>query len=280
MLTTPSAIDRLRTKAASSNTSLSSLATRRIGHWSYTLGLKRVHSLILPPASSPKLPTKQITNRPSFLPEINCTIPFISDPLFHLLEFYIHNDAPLTCRIPTIPLTSAPSLDPTKTAYTPLVFALSGTLQLSHLHISPDLNILLHSHPPAAPDTITAAIAYSLPTNPDVPAADQQHKLVIGDPLPFRLSVRWYPGTSLPGKEAWTGYGGHVYASTIVYCLLGIGAGVAGTWAWWRGVELPRRLRGYKGDREKGANGFGTYGGGYAFVGSGGYGGVAPGKRD
>lgn len=40
--------------------------------------------------------------------ETNCTIPFISDEFFHLLEFYVHNDAPLTCRIPARPL-SPPS---------------------------------------------------------------------------------------------------------------------------------------------------------------------------
>src|SRR5664279_3503531 len=36
-------------------------------------------------------------------PDINCTIPMITDPFFHLLEFYIHNDAPLSCRIPSRP---------------------------------------------------------------------------------------------------------------------------------------------------------------------------------
>ncbi|KAF3359940.1 Zinc import ATP-binding protein ZnuC [Verticillium dahliae VDG1] len=35
--------------------------------------------------------------------EVNCTIPMIDDPFFHLLEFYIHNDAPLSCRLPSRP---------------------------------------------------------------------------------------------------------------------------------------------------------------------------------
>lgn len=90
------------------------------------------------------------------LPDINCTVPVLPDPLFHLLEFYIHNDAPLTCRIPTHPLTSAETLDSTGNAgqpaspadsYIPLIFALSGTLQLSHLHINTGLNVLLHTSP-------------------------------------------------------------------------------------------------------------------------------------
>lgn len=36
--------------------------------------------------------------------ELNCTIPFLSDEMFHLLEFYIHHDTPLACRIPVRPL--------------------------------------------------------------------------------------------------------------------------------------------------------------------------------
>ncbi|KAJ2986970.1 hypothetical protein NUW58_g4768 [Xylaria curta] len=35
--------------------------------------------------------------------ELNCTVPVIDDPFFHLLEFYIHSDAPLSCRLPSRP---------------------------------------------------------------------------------------------------------------------------------------------------------------------------------
>lgn len=35
---------------------------------------------------------------------MNCTIPFLSDEMFHLLEFYIHHDSPLACRVPVRPL--------------------------------------------------------------------------------------------------------------------------------------------------------------------------------
>ena len=38
--------------------------------------------------------------------DTNCTIPFITDEFFHLLEFYVHSDAPLSCRIPARPLTT------------------------------------------------------------------------------------------------------------------------------------------------------------------------------
>ncbi|KFY77481.1 hypothetical protein V499_03152 [Pseudogymnoascus sp. VKM F-103] len=68
--------------------------------------------------------------------DINCTIASVSDPLFHLLEFYIHNDAPLSCRLPARPpaTVSLAGTQPPEQEYVPLVFALAGTLQRSHLH--------------------------------------------------------------------------------------------------------------------------------------------------
>ncbi|RMD41678.1 hypothetical protein DV735_g3451, partial [Chaetothyriales sp. CBS 134920] len=35
-----------------------------------------------------------------------CTIPELPDELYHLLEFFVHSDVPLTCRVPTQPLDS------------------------------------------------------------------------------------------------------------------------------------------------------------------------------
>ncbi|KAK5107782.1 hypothetical protein LTR62_000706 [Meristemomyces frigidus] len=218
--------------------------------------------------------------------EINCTIDFISDPFFHLLEFYVHNDAPLTCRIPTKPLPPSPSkaefekgtTDLTEgqgslsDIYTPMVVALAGTLQLSHLHVSTSLNVLVHAAPRnAAPGTIAAATAYSISRDPPT-------RIVIGDPLPLRFSVRWYPTTSLP--SGWTGVGGHLTFSTLVYCLISAGASAAICLAYFRGVELPRRLKMHGRDRVGGIErgGLGGYGVG---IGNGnGYGGYGPGKRD
>ncbi|EDN04537.1 predicted protein [Histoplasma mississippiense (nom. inval.)] len=111
---------------------------------------------------------------------ITCTILSLPDPLYHLLEYYVHADVPLTCRVPTFPLvaSSAPG-GPTKSPdrkphndktgseggngseeeiprnnglsssasqppFTPLTIALQGTLQLSHLHIWTDMNVLMH----------------------------------------------------------------------------------------------------------------------------------------
>ncbi|KAJ5915217.1 hypothetical protein N7454_011112 [Penicillium verhagenii] len=106
---------------------------------------------------------------------IACTIPELSDTLYHLLEFYVHSDVPMTCRVPTSPLSALPTTldgadsdsesggektDPFATLsdngppFTPITIALQGTLQLSHLHIWSDMNMLMHdiaSDPAAQP---------------------------------------------------------------------------------------------------------------------------------
>lgn len=215
--------------------------------------------------------------------DINCTIDFIDDPFFHLLEFYVHNDAPLTCRIPTRPL--PPSVlkeefqegakDNTdgqgslSEVYTPLIIALAGTLQLSHLHVSTHLNVLVHAVPKSIePGTIAAATAYSI-------SRDPPSRIVIGDPLPLQFSVRWYPNTLLP--SGWTGMGGHLTFSTLVYCVISALASAAICLAYFRGVELPRRLKSHGKDRTSGMERGGL--GGYGITGTNGYG-YGVGKRD
>ncbi|KAI9750236.1 MAG: maturation of Asn-linked oligosaccharides protein [Chaenotheca gracillima] len=210
--------------------------------------------------------------------ETNCTIDFISDEFFHLLEFYVHNDAPLTCRIPARPLTggereisSASSSDAED--FIPIVFSLSGTLQQSHLHIAHNLNVLLHAAPRSTlPGVIDSAVAYS--TSPTT----RNTRIVIGDSLPLRLSMRWYPTTNLP--SGWTGVGGHLYLSTVVYCLLCIGGTAAACLAYFRAVEFPRKLRRYGAERVSGDPSGGRPGlGGYGYSGGSGYGyGVSSGR--
>lgn len=141
--------------------------------------------------------------------------------------------------------------------YTPLIVALTGTLQLSHLHVSTNLNVLVHAVPKSvSPGTIAAATAYSISREPP-------SRIVIGDPLPLRFSVRWYPNTALP--SGWTGIGGHLTFSTFVYCLLSALASAAICVTYFRGVELPRRLRSHGKDRlggmERGGLGAGGLGG-------------------
>jgi hypothetical protein len=140
--------------------------------------------------------------------------------------------------------------------YTPLIIALAGTLQLSHLHVATHLNVLVHAVPKSiAPGTIAAATAYSISREP--PA-----RVVIGDPLPLQFSVRWYPNTLLP--SGWAGVGGHLTFSTLVYCCISALASAAICVAYFRGIELPRRLKSHGKDRlsgiERGGGGLGGYG--------------------
>jgi hypothetical protein len=96
---------------------------------------------------------------------ITCTVPALSDTLYHLLEFYVHSDVPMTCRVPTAPLTqssafkdppsetdskevepnSLSALNDNGPPFTPITIALQGTLQKSHLHIWTDMNMLMHN---------------------------------------------------------------------------------------------------------------------------------------
>ena len=243
--------------------------------------------------------------------DLSCTITPITDSLFHLLEFYIHNDAPLTCRIPSSPLSSTTTFPETSEEpaqnYIPLIFALTGTLQKSHIHVSPSLNLLFHTSDPKqlGPQRILAATGYSVPKIPTMPSqksvvkkdtdpsqqvplqdpsspyeADGTVKLIINDPLPLHLSPHWYTTPSLPpSTTSIRGLGGHVHLSTVFYCLLSATGGVMGALAYFRGVELPKRVRGYGKDRLGGAEG--GRGGGYAWPGNGfaGYG-NGVGKRD
>ncbi|KAF4123047.1 hypothetical protein GMORB2_6595 [Geosmithia morbida] len=185
--------------------------------------------------------------------ETNCTIPMIDDPFFHLLEFYIHSDAPMACRLPSRPPSHVEVLGekPPPVEYIPLVFALAGTLQLSHIHISTHLNVLLHSTPKHHTrrhdsGVLDSGIAYSTSPLSHMDGSFTR-RLVIGDPLPLTFSVRWFPTPALPktdGRVEWQGLGGHVYASTVFYGLVSFIAGALAAAMYTLGVVLPRRLRG------------------------------------
>ncbi|KAB5513096.1 hypothetical protein GE09DRAFT_1163442 [Coniochaeta sp. 2T2.1] len=185
--------------------------------------------------------------------ELNCTIPFVSDPFFHLLEFYIHHDAPMSCRLPARPVPHVEVIGekPYEMEYIPLVFAVAGTLQLSHLHISTHMNVLLHSTPkhhvqPHDSGVLDSGIAYS--TSPlSHMAGSFTRKLVIGDALPLSFSVRWFPTPALPKTEGhveWQGMGGHIYASTVFYSIVSFITGVVAAGVYFFGIVLPKRLRG------------------------------------
>ncbi|OQE06074.1 hypothetical protein PENVUL_c020G08366 [Penicillium vulpinum] len=183
---------------------------------------------------------------------ITCTIDSLSDEMYHLLEFYVHSDVPMTCRVPTAPLTPSAgaaehadkdsdqksgeadtlsALADNGPPFTPLTIALQGTLQLSHLHIWTDMNVVMHNMASDAaaeqkaktsraqsrqPGFVVGGIAYSTPEFDNTGknakldkdeesvalaqaarepwTAGHGTKVVRGEPLTFSFHVAWLEG--------------------------------------------------------------------------------------
>ena len=170
-------------------------------------------------------PTCNETNLPLAFPyatptTLVCSIESLEDELYHLLEFFVHNDVPLTCRVPSYPLANrvatVHSYEPSAKIdgsgllgaspgemWTPLTIALQGTLQLSHLHLHTGVNVLFHTSidadESASSAHLIAATAYSLPnlTNPTLPS--EGTKVLRTEPLVFTFNVGWIDGDVLPG---------------------------------------------------------------------------------
>lgn len=113
--------------------------------------------------------------------DTQCTINF-SDELYHLFQLYIHEDAPLSCRIPLSP--EANYLEKGG-AYVPLTFNFRGEVHDSHLDIDSGLNVLFIKPNSRKPEQnlIVASTAFSSSTNVT--------RVVIGDDLTLNLAVRW-----------------------------------------------------------------------------------------
>ncbi|CAL5869519.1 uncharacterized protein PFLUO_LOCUS3749 [Penicillium psychrofluorescens] len=185
---------------------------------------------------------------------ITCTVAAVSDELYHILEFYVHSDAPMSCRVPTAPLSSSHSnpkgsnddpdeessslaaLNENGPSFTPVTMAMQGTLQLSHLHIWTDMNVLLHNlaADPAAqqhkgkkkstePGYVMAGTAYSVPEFDAKSSHDKDEqsialvraardpwtsghgtKVIRGEPLTFAFHVAWVEGGASIGWPART----------------------------------------------------------------------------
>lgn len=138
-----------------------------------------------------------------------CTIDVLPDELYHLIEFFVHSDVPLTCRIPSFPLSPETSSaletsdSVTKQTWTPLTIALQGTLQLSHLHLHTNINALLHTSPDIlgskdSTSHLIASTAYSVP-NTSISAPVDGTKILRNEPLVLTFNVGWIDGDVLPG---------------------------------------------------------------------------------
>ena len=161
-------------------------------------------------------PTCNETNQPLAFPYATpltqtCTVPELPDELYHLIEFFVHSDVPLTCRVPTYPLSADNSplvgADTGKGGsdldiWTPLTIALQGTLQFSHLHMHTNINVLFHTSEDQAntkePSRLIASTAYSLPNN-SITAPREGMKVIRNEPLVFTFNVGWIDGDVLPG---------------------------------------------------------------------------------
>ncbi|KMP06215.1 hypothetical protein CIHG_09071 [Coccidioides immitis H538.4] len=163
---------------------------------------------------------------------VTCTIDSLPDTLYHLFEYYVHSDAPLACRVPTVPLLEpSKHFDPGATGegshdafmeggapapFTPLTIALQGTLQKSHLHVWSDMNVLIHrsadgskkrktgSKAKKMRGQIVAGAAYSIPSVDVVTEADRKKsgdgKMEVGD-----VRVPWDPWKAGEGAKVLRG---------------------------------------------------------------------------
>ncbi|KAK2731787.1 hypothetical protein FQN57_003167 [Myotisia sp. PD_48] len=231
---------------------------------------------------------------------IICTIDSLSDSLYHLLEYYIHSDVPLSCRISTLPFGHVipptpqdvaaaaeaqthdePKLGASTKAFTPLTFALQGTLQLSHLHIWTNTNVILHRSsaimaPASKPSKhqisgqVVAGSAYSFPVAsemetgvlslPDDPwAPGQGTKVVRGEPLTFTFNVGWTEDSDIsllirrPQTGKWND-------SSAFLLIVAGGVGALLALLWHRLFEGKNRVGSWSGDGLLGNSAVSTHG--------------------
>lgn len=120
--------------------------------------------------------------------DLTCTV-VLTDELFHLFQLYIHEDSPFSCRLP---ITSNPTMSDHQEGLTvPMTFNFRGRVSESHLDIDTNMNVIVQT--PQDTPTILSAVGWSSGTN--------FTKVIIGDHLPIRFSVRWI-GSVSPKNQA------------------------------------------------------------------------------
>lgn len=230
-----------------------------------------------------------------------CTIDSLPDELYHLFEFFVHSDVPLTCRVPSYPLSqdeqgiasALPGVDGSgaeKDQWTPFTIALQGTLQLSHLHLHTNINVLFHISPESEipgeviESHLIASTAYSLP-NATSSTPLEGPKIVRNEPVVLTFNIGWVDGAVLPGMvgRPVLGIRNHrIGFSLLSFFAIAASAGV-GAMAMLvyerrksgrSGVYGNGLLGGNVGNGAVRSSGYGGYGG------YGGYSGTSSGKRD
>ena len=170
-------------------------------------------------------------------------------------------------------------------AWTPLTIALQGTLQLSHLHLHTDVNVLFHTNidedASSSSSHIIASTAYSLPNLTAPALSGEGSKVLRTEPLTFTFNVGWIDGGVLPGMVGRPVVGVKDHGVGLIllsFFALAASAGIGamGMMIWERRSE--RNMNGLPpiGIRGMGMNGTN----GHSGYGYGGYGGYGIGKRD
>lgn len=109
--------------------------------------------------------------------DINCTIT-MTDELYHLFQFYIHEDSPFSCRVP---ISNEENYLEKGGAYVPLAFNFRGEIHESHLDIDNNINVLVVV--PKIMNTFLSTVAWSSGT--------ETSRVVIGETLTIQLAIRW-----------------------------------------------------------------------------------------
>lgn len=106
----------------------------------------------------------------------SCTFDLL-DETYHLFQLYVHQDAPLSCRVPA-------RID-SENLYAPLAFSVQGKLETSHLDIATRFTIVFEYVGSAPGVNITSAVAYPV-------APLNTTRVIIGDEIALQFTTRWF----------------------------------------------------------------------------------------
>ncbi|KAK9454273.1 hypothetical protein V1511DRAFT_421662 [Dipodascopsis uninucleata] len=119
------------------------------------------------------------TGRPLEIPfgldidNLRCTIS-LTDPLYHLWQIYVHQDAPLSCKV---------GKRKGATFMAPLSVIVSGKLEQSHLDVSTRFALMMSGS--FGEGSVFAGGAFS-------PEPSNTTRVIIGDELPLVFNIRWF----------------------------------------------------------------------------------------
>ncbi|KAK7208453.1 hypothetical protein BZA70DRAFT_273769 [Myxozyma melibiosi] len=158
----------------------------------------------------------------------SCTFDLL-DETYHLFQLYVHQDAPLSCQVP--------SRIGSENLNAPLAFSIQGKLETSHLDIATRFTIIfeyIEAVPgkPSAGVNITSAVAYPV-------APLNTTRVIIGDELSMQFTTRWFNVGRTPkmGDRQITSF------ATICYCIASAVVAFSVSAFYFLVVVFPQRAR-------------------------------------